>query len=53
MGNPPNVEMLWPKEQPMYYDKLVLGCEEKNLEESYLLLISFPTRHTYVYVAVS
>ena len=29
------------KVQPIYYDKLMLGCEEKNLKESYLLLSFF------------
>ena len=23
--------MLWPKGQPIYFDKLMLGCEEKDL----------------------
>ena len=44
-------EMLWPKGQPIYYDNLMLGCEEKNIERYFLL--SFSTRRTYVYVAVS
>ena len=44
-------EMLWQKGQPIYYDKLMLGCEEKNIESYFLL--SFPKRRTYVYAAVS
>ena len=43
-------EMLWPKGQPIYYDKLMLGCEEKILEENYFLATKFPTRQTYVYI---
>ena len=55
IGNPPKFKTLWRKGQPIYYDKLMLGCAKKNLEESYLLAtnISFLTRQTYVYVAVS
>ena len=31
MSNSPNFEMKWPKGQSIFYDQLLLGCEEKNL----------------------
>ena len=31
MGNSPNFKMIWPKGQSIFYDQLMLGCEEKNL----------------------
>ena len=37
VATPPKFEMLWPKGQPIWYDKLMLGCAKRNLEESYLL----------------
>ena len=36
-----NLEMLWLKEEPIYYDKLM---QKRILKECYLLLNSFPTR---------
>ena len=39
-----NFEMLWPKKQPIYYERLMLGCEEKNIEESYFLATKFSNK---------
>ena len=45
MGNPPkSLNIIAKRGQLIYYDKLMLGCEEKILKECHLLPSSFPTR---------
>ena len=45
MGNPPkSLNIIAKGGQHIYYDKLMLGCEEKIIEECHLLPSSFPTR---------
>ena len=46
MSNPPKSLMSWPKGQPIYYDKLVLGCEEKTLGRVLLTTKFFSNKAT-------